>query len=200
MAAVVLYSVALSRGIAAEPGEPTVEELLVLNNVQEKMTQELDQGNQYRELMQKLSVQLAGGSVALADATAQIAVLERSHKPEWQRYLREAFPGCSDRECLAANLMTHTLAELRAEPDTAEVRKAQLAQEFRALFGHEPPTPQMIGTSTPVGTQTDSDESPGFTVDRPATKDFRVPPRGQRMLPRPGGERSPGTPRSGSPG
>jgi hypothetical protein len=157
MACVVVYSLALSQGFGAEPGEPTLADLRALDRTRDQLQQELLRGHQYRAVLLNLSVKLADGSVTLADATAQLSAVKSARDADWLRLLRDKFPDCSDQECLAANLVTHTLAGLRTEPERAAARKEQLAEEFRALFARELPAGRLGGTPTPTATSPASD-------------------------------------------
>jgi hypothetical protein len=139
MAGVIVYSLSLTRGLTSDPEEPAFMDLMSLSNADDRLDQQIDQGNEYRRLIQKLSGALGDATLSLREATDQLASVERAHDPQWLAYLQQAFPGCSDRECLGANLVTHALVGLRNQPDVAALRRDQLAREFLLTFGRELP-------------------------------------------------------------
>ncbi len=149
VAGVVGYSVHLSGVLSSSGDEPTVQDLAALQDAGEHMNQQLAKAAEYRSAVRSLGDRITDGSLSLGEATSQLDRLERSHDAEWLHFLHRSFPGYSDRECLAANLVTHALAEMDAGPEAVAARKGQLAAQFRTAFGREMPTVDLVGVSPP---------------------------------------------------
>ena len=81
--------------------------------------------------------ELIAGRTDLARATAEFVALNQPN-PEYMRVIRETFPGSSDEEKMARNVIAYTLP--RVENPGARARLArQLETELRALVNGQAP-------------------------------------------------------------
>ena len=88
------------------------------------------------ELKRDLVHRVVAGEVTLADATAAFLHLNRD-VPEVMDAVRTGYPGSSDEEKTAANLLTYV--ELADIPDAAKrLALDRLTREFRARYGADP--------------------------------------------------------------
>jgi hypothetical protein len=93
-------------------------------------------------LKRELVGELAAGRVSLAEATGRVLALNREH-PEYMGTIRWNYPGRTDEESQARNLLDNVQMALDDPDDRARVRE-RLTAEFRELFP-DPTTDADIG-------------------------------------------------------
>jgi hypothetical protein len=139
---VVLYSSALAGYLNApclhrrtdwqSVSEP--ESLPMAKERKQRLDQALRHSQDYLGLMAQLRKELIAQRLRLTEAVEIIARLEEAKSTVRLQALRLYYPGCSDKECLAANLVEYTVGTLRDDPAAAEEVFQRLDQEFRSCF------------------------------------------------------------------
>jgi hypothetical protein len=90
----------------------------------------------YHALLEAVSKGLIDQEYTLDEAVAQLESAEKSKNPAWRNLLRKFYPGCNDRECLAAHLVYYTLQSLNQAPPSVEERiTRRLHAEYRSIYG-----------------------------------------------------------------
>src|SRR5262249_16284096 len=93
-----------------------------------RLEDRLRQAYEYREVLNRVSEELAAGRCTLTQAVAELAATDKGRDPEWLRQLRGRYPNRSDRGCLAAALLAYTF---RAADGSAELEPARLSPRLR---------------------------------------------------------------------
>jgi hypothetical protein len=93
----------------------------------------------YRRVLNKFSAELIDRPGSLGRAVTALAATRRGQDDYWLRTLRGLYPGCSDRECLAASLIEYTVGNLPGDLDKTRRVGRRLLAAFQTLFGRPPP-------------------------------------------------------------
>jgi hypothetical protein len=137
-ALVVLYSTALA-GLLDR--HPDVLQRKVLQAALEKsrlLERRLQQVQEYQALVRRLIEDLLAQRCTLPEAVEQLGRSAYGRDPAWLWGLRQHYPGYSDEECLAANLVVHTRPALQDNPDTARRLEEAYVVAYRRRI---PPCP-----------------------------------------------------------
>src|SRR5262245_50019627 len=85
---VVLYSVSLAHGFGAEPGEPTVGDLVQMSDFDGQLNRGIQRGDEYRKVLSQLCLDLAEARIGLAEGTEQLGRTEQGRAEDWMQILR----------------------------------------------------------------------------------------------------------------
>jgi hypothetical protein len=96
------------------------------------------QGRRYQALIEQLSRHLIDDGGELAPAVTVLARSEKGRDTNWLRLLRASYPGYSDRECLAINLMKSTVLSLK-DSKGFRLLTDRFEADFQAIFGRPAP-------------------------------------------------------------
>jgi hypothetical protein len=108
----------------------------------------------YQALLRRLGEDLLAQRCTLPEAVAQLAGTENGRNPTWLWSLRRNYPGFSDEECLAANLVHHTVTFREADAEAAR----QLEEAYHTSYGT--PIPGRV-SATPAPPAADVEDSAG---------------------------------------
>jgi Domain of unknown function (DUF5658) len=126
------YSGLLAVASWAEVGVFRVRDDATIAAESRRLEDRLRQARQYREVLDRVSAELAGGRCTLTQAVGELAATDKGRDPEWLRQLRGLYPNRSDSDCLAAALLSYTY---RADDGASELEPAR-------------PRPQLQGRAT----------------------------------------------------
>lgn len=90
---------------------------------------------EYHHLLNQLGQDVIAKQRSLSEAVAALSAAERAQDPDWLAYLRVAYPGHSDEQCLAANLIDIAVVSRLPDRKQAESVKLQLVADFEARYG-----------------------------------------------------------------
>lgn len=100
------------------------------------LERELAKCQGYHQLHEGLRAELAFRHCTLRQAVDCLAATAKGRDPKFLQKLHIFYPGCSDEECLAANLIeSAVLTAAEHEPAAARRLSIRLGAEFRACFG-----------------------------------------------------------------
>jgi hypothetical protein len=97
-----------------------------------RLERELDMIRHRIEIKERLVAALIEGRATLAEVAAQFLALDQDQEA-WMLMLRAKFPGGTDEEKIARNVIQYTLAKL-ADPFAKERVAWRLRTEFRVMF------------------------------------------------------------------
>jgi hypothetical protein len=92
---------------------------------------------QYAKLLAQLSDALVARRLTLREAVDQLAQSEKARNPQWIAMFHRTYPGRSDAECLAINLIKHALSSVSNDPAARDRLASQLETEYQTTFGSE---------------------------------------------------------------
>jgi hypothetical protein len=135
------------------------------------LDREMERERRYKALLAQLGADLTSQRLRLGEAVDRLAQTDSSHDPRWMWHLHRAYPGRSDAECLALQLVHFTLADLTHNPATGRSLAQQLEAQYVATYGREvsfdltdetsycrpPPSAQPIGSAEWPGSTVASD-------------------------------------------
>jgi hypothetical protein len=139
LAVVVLYSCFLVGTAVAHPsfGSSEVEDpdLAPVVEKSQQLNRLLAQATAYHDLLERLSADLVARRRTLREAVELLAQTDQGNSPLWLKTLRRAYPGRSDRACLAANLVYNSLFLLQGGTSVDEEIIRRLAADYRSCYG-----------------------------------------------------------------
>ena len=109
-----------------------------------RLERELDMIRHRIEIKERLVARAIEGRATLAEVAAQFLALDQDHET-WMLMIRDKFPGVTDEETMARNVIEYTLEKL-ADPSAKERVAWRLRTEFRVLF---PGDEELVGPPTP---------------------------------------------------
>jgi hypothetical protein len=130
----VLYSSSLAACIKRPTSRLAAEELHRWQEKNRLLDSQKEQIFAYRSLRNELAEELLNQRCNLREAVAVLAASERGQDAHWLVTLRKQYPGLTDEQCLAANLVEYTRWSLQNEPLLAEV-SFRLDLEFMTVYG-----------------------------------------------------------------
>lgn len=83
-------------------------------------------------IKESIATSVADGEMTLADATAQFHALNRA-RPEYMQVIRDNFPGATDEESTARNVIDYTLGRV-TDPTERDRLDRRLHAELRTLL------------------------------------------------------------------
>src|SRR5262249_33763005 len=129
------YSGALVCGLGAARDEPTVPDLMALMDEGDRLQSQCDRGWTYTRLLQRLGEEVVAQRCTLDEATTQIAASEKGRDPAWREQLHAVYPGASDREGLATNLVIQVPAAPRQDGPEGQRLSRWMVEQFEMTFG-----------------------------------------------------------------
>jgi hypothetical protein len=95
-------------------------------------------------LKTQLTHELIAGRCTIPQAVERLMTMDKRHDPVWMKVLRDVYALESDRDCLAANFMTHVLRIAKRNPELAG-RAPEWLAAYEAQFRvpGQPPWEQM---------------------------------------------------------
>ncbi len=139
LAGVVVYSSALACWEQVPPSDDSAPEVLRIPQRGLWLDREVIKIRDYSALQKQLSEDLLKRRRGLSEAVEILGRSDSGRSPLWLGILRERYPGCSDEECLAANLITCTKEILTDHAGPADGLVCLLEAEFRANYGRPVP-------------------------------------------------------------
>jgi hypothetical protein len=137
---VVLYSCLLSGLVRARESGLSQEETAA-RAIGRRLDRRLSMNRDYGALLGQLSQELIAGRCTWTEAVERLACSEQGTNPVWLKILRARYPGRSDRECLAANLLDTARASLRDDPARVKRLARQMEAELRGTARTPSPGP-----------------------------------------------------------
>jgi hypothetical protein len=136
--AVVLYSASLQQWVDCS-GRWHLLDLGAAELRNDAIDNELRLGHAYSRTLAESSKDLAEGRCTLLEAVVRLSATEKAQSDAWIRILRGKYPNRSRQECLAVNLIEHSLGTRRGEPKRMLELHEKLNSDFRSTFRSEPP-------------------------------------------------------------
>jgi hypothetical protein len=152
---VVLYSSCLAAGL-----DNALTEDQHLRAEGEAIEHKRALAHEYQECLAQLAAELSDCQGTVSEGVARLAATRQGRNPHWVKALRIMYQVDSEQECFAINIVRETEFQLtyRGQGPCAATRR--LAEEYRALFGHDmppsetalkpapyPPAPSELGSS-----------------------------------------------------
>jgi hypothetical protein len=88
-----------------------------------QLDRELASGWDFKMLRQRVSDDLLHERCTLPEAVRILSEAERFQFPRWVQTLRRKYPGLSDEECIAANLLEYTMASVKHRDSAATISR-----------------------------------------------------------------------------
>jgi hypothetical protein len=179
--AVIVYSCSLLRSTPRHAGIfPLLHDEAAMAAEGRWLDEQLRQVKAYRLVLSQAAEELLAGRSTLDEAVARLAATARGRDRAWLSKLREAYPGFSDVECLAATLLDHARALREDRPAAPGTEGAR--HRTRVV---PRPTGGATGAAEPEGTTIR-----GTAAEAPGAGPF--PGSGRVTDGRPGGSRQRG--------
>jgi hypothetical protein len=140
-ALVVLYSSLLAWSLEAQPGEEKA--VSAATKETRWLDSQLHTVVAYQELRSEVANALSAERCTFSEAISRLLQSEHGRSSGRLQTLRALYPGYSDEECLAINLLEHVLFSLADQPARAAQVAQRLEAEFRAYYGK--PVPDRYG-------------------------------------------------------
>jgi hypothetical protein len=112
LACVVLYSSSLLCSLNLESDAWPGQVLQDARATRQRLEQRLHDLREYAVLREQLSQELLAGGCTLKEAAARLALAPRGQDSFWLQLLHAEYPGRSDQQCRAADLLTYTWSNL----------------------------------------------------------------------------------------
>lgn len=149
---VVLYSSSLAGLVGRQPDLLHRQALQGFLEQSQTLDGRIQAVHAYQALLRQLGEDLLAQRCTLPEAVAQLAGTENGRNPAWLWSLRRNYPGFSDEECLAANLVHHAVTFREADAGAAR----QLEEAYHASYGI--PIPGSL-SATPAPPSAGAEES-----------------------------------------
>jgi hypothetical protein len=107
-AAVLSYSGLLTALARAEVGVFRLPDDATIQAQARQIEDRFRQVYAYREVLDRVSAELAAGRCTLTRAVQELRATERARDPDWMKQLRRLYPNRSDHDCLAASVLQYT--------------------------------------------------------------------------------------------
>jgi hypothetical protein len=142
LAVVVLYSTSLATCLEVGPDTVDDDSLRAIAADKQLLDGEHESMLAYNGLQTRLAADLLARRQTLTEATKRLQATNHGRSQRWLKCLRDRYPGLTDEECLAANMVEFTLRSVKY--DAAAV--AVMASDFQAVYGTPlPPGPEQRG-------------------------------------------------------
>jgi hypothetical protein len=133
LAVIVLYSCGLFAFARNEPGQSTAAELNALTEEGRLLEMAVSKSRGFRNYKNNLINDLLAGRRTLEEVVNELARCEQYRQPRLMQILHRQYPGYSDAECLAVNLIEHSVNSIHS-PAEARRAAARLEGQFRAAY------------------------------------------------------------------
>jgi hypothetical protein len=133
---VVFYSLYLHRSIVVASEDP-VEDIAALDRENFSLDLEARKAYYFRTTLHQLAAAVARGRTPLVDAVNVLSNYDRPADPPWLQHYRQNFPGRSNREYCAVQIIREALALLEQGSPQEKQLSAMLQSNYQTLFGED---------------------------------------------------------------